>query len=144
MLYALSLEPLHSKIRSNLQGLVLPGFNENVVLSAYADDVIVFTRNQGDVVLLTSIISDFTIASEARVNWRKSEALAVGEWRGGLQVLPQNLSWRRDGLKYLSVFLGKETIVQKNWETSRKKLKLNLKNGNGYCRKCPIEVGFWF
>ncbi len=39
MLYALS---MLSKIRSSIQGLVLPGFSGNVVLSAYADDVIVF------------------------------------------------------------------------------------------------------
>ena len=104
MLYALSLEPLLSKIRSNL--LVLPSFNENVVLSAYADDVIVFTRNQRDVDILTSIIDDFTATSEARVNWGKSETLAVVEWRGGLPVLPQNLNLRMNGLKYLGVFLS--------------------------------------
>ena len=127
MLYALSLEPLLSKIRSSLQGLVLPGFNENIVLSAYADDVIVFTRNQRDVDILTSIISDFTAASEARVNWAKSEALAVGEWRGGLPVLPQNLTWRKDGLKYLGVFLGEGTIVQKNWEDVTGKVEAKLK-----------------
>ena len=89
----------------SLMAVCVPGFNENVVLSAYADDVIVFTRNQRDVDILTSIISDFTTTSEA---------LAVGEWRGGLPVLPQNLTCRRDGLKYLGVFLGKETKVQKN------------------------------
>lgn len=34
MLYALSLEPLLNKIRSSLQGLVLPGFGGGMVLSA--------------------------------------------------------------------------------------------------------------
>ena len=51
----------------SLMAVCVPGFNENVVLSAYADDVIVFTRNQRDVDILTSILSDFTTASEARV-----------------------------------------------------------------------------
>ena len=37
----------------------------------------------------------------------KSENLAVGEWRDGLPVIPQSLSWKKDGFKYLGVFLGK-------------------------------------
>ncbi|KAI3368387.1 hypothetical protein L3Q82_008090 [Scortum barcoo] len=78
MLYALSLEPLLNKIRSSTQGLLLPGFSKNIVLSAYADDVIVFIQNQKDVDSLAKIVSNFTIASAARVNWKKSEALAVG------------------------------------------------------------------
>lgn len=28
---------------------------------------------------------------------------------------PQDLSWRRDGMKYLSIFLGNGTITKKNW-----------------------------
>lgn len=41
MLCALSLEPLLQKIRSDVHGLVLPGFNDNVKLSAYADDAVI-------------------------------------------------------------------------------------------------------
>ncbi|KAJ3598713.1 hypothetical protein NHX12_000708 [Muraenolepis orangiensis] len=80
MLYALSLEPLLSKIRSKLQGLFLPGFNGNLVLSAYADDVVVFVRDQTDIDVLVDIVREFSSASAARVNWKKSEALAVGVW----------------------------------------------------------------
>ena len=87
----------------SLMAVCVPGFNENVVLSAYADYVIVFTMNQRDLDTLTSIISDFTATMEASV---KSAALDVGEWRGGLPVLSQNFTWRRDGLKYLGVFLS--------------------------------------
>ena len=39
------------------------------------------------------------------------------EWSDGLLVLPQSLAWRRDGLKYLGVFLGNEAVVKRNWET---------------------------
>ncbi|KAJ3605908.1 hypothetical protein NHX12_027951, partial [Muraenolepis orangiensis] len=76
MLYALSLEPLN-KIRSKLQGLFLPGFNGNMVLSVYADDVVVFVRDQKDTDILVDIVRDFSSALAARVNWKKSEALAV-------------------------------------------------------------------
>ncbi|KAJ4945904.1 hypothetical protein JOQ06_023582, partial [Pogonophryne albipinna] len=111
MLYALSLEPL-----LKLQGLFLPGFSGGMILSAYADDIIVFLRDQKDADILVNIVRDFSSASAARVNWRKSEALAVGEWSGGLPVLPQNMIWKKDGLKYLGVFLGNKSIVLRNWE----------------------------
>ncbi|TWW54086.1 Transposon TX1 uncharacterized 149 kDa protein ORF 2 [Takifugu flavidus] len=57
----------------------------------------------------------FNRLSAARVNWQKSEALAVGRWTNGLPVLPQDLAWRRDGLKYLGVFIGDEETEKKNW-----------------------------
>ncbi|KAJ3587905.1 hypothetical protein NHX12_011500, partial [Muraenolepis orangiensis] len=126
MLYALSLEPLLSKIRSKLQGLFLPGLNGNMVLSVYADDVVVFVRDQKDTDILVDIVRDFSSASAARVNWKKSEALAVGEWSGGLPVLPQNMVWKKDGFKYLGVFLGKETVVLKNWEDVIEKIEGKL------------------
>ncbi|KAJ3614549.1 hypothetical protein NHX12_018121 [Muraenolepis orangiensis] len=126
MLYALSLEPLLNKIRSKLQGLFLPGFNGNMVLSVYADDVVVFVRDQNDIDSLVDIVREFSSASAARVNWMKSEALTVGEWSGGLPVLPQNMVWRKYGFKYLGVFLGKGIVVLKNWEDVMEKIEGKL------------------
>ncbi|KAK0138454.1 Transposon TX1 uncharacterized protein [Merluccius polli] len=126
MLYALSLEPLLQKIRSSVRGLLLPGFNSRLVLSAYADDVIVFIKDQQDVHVLNSVIEKFSVVSAARVNWRKSEALAVGEWREGLPVLPQNLIWRREGLRYLGVYLGNKDTERKNWEEIIQKVDKKL------------------
>ncbi|KAJ3587712.1 hypothetical protein NHX12_011309, partial [Muraenolepis orangiensis] len=130
MLYALSLEPLLNKIRSKLQGLFLPGFNGNMVLSVYADDVVVFVRDQTDIDSLVDIVREFSSASTARVNWKKSEALAVGEWSGGLPVLPQNMVWRKDGFMYLGVFLGKGIVVLKNWEDVIEKIEGKLSNSS--------------
>ncbi|TWW62350.1 Transposon TX1 uncharacterized 149 kDa protein ORF 2 [Takifugu flavidus] len=91
MLYALSLKPLLSRIRASVDGLVLPSFHKKIVLSAYADDIIVMGQ------------------------LHKSEALAVGRWENGLPVLPQDLAWRRDGLKYLGVFIGDGEFERRNW-----------------------------
>ncbi|KAJ3584782.1 hypothetical protein NHX12_015277, partial [Muraenolepis orangiensis] len=92
MLYALSLEPLLNKIRSKLQGLFLPGFNGNMVLSVYADDVVVFVRDQKDTDILVDI----------------------------------NMVWKKDGFKYLGVFLGKGIIVLKNCEDVIEKIEGKL------------------
>uniref|UniRef100_A0A8C5D1K3 Reverse transcriptase domain-containing protein n=1 Tax=Gouania willdenowi TaxID=441366 RepID=A0A8C5D1K3_GOUWI len=126
MLYTLSLEPLLHNLRCKLQGLVLPTFKSNIVLSAYADDVVVFIKNQGDADILANTIEKFNKASAARVNWKKSEALAAGEWSDGLPVLPQGLVWKTEGFKYLGVFLGKEHIVKKNWEGVTEKIEGKL------------------
>ena len=127
MLYALSLEPLLHRVRASTQGLFYPGFNRRLILSAYADDIIFFIKSQNEVDILANIVEDFSSASAARVNWGKSEALAVGEWRGGLPVLPRNLEWKRGGLKYLGVFLGADHIVKKNWETVIENVEGKLK-----------------
>uniref|UniRef100_A0A3Q2ZXK0 Reverse transcriptase domain-containing protein n=1 Tax=Kryptolebias marmoratus TaxID=37003 RepID=A0A3Q2ZXK0_KRYMA len=126
MLYALSLEPLLQKLRSSIRGLVLPGFSNNIVLSAYADDVVVFVKDQQDVAVLTEITERFSVLSAARVNWGKSEALAVGAWPAGFPVLPRGLTWRKDGFKYLGVFLGSDSMVKKNWENVEDKIKNKL------------------
>uniref|UniRef100_A0A3B3HMN0 Reverse transcriptase domain-containing protein n=1 Tax=Oryzias latipes TaxID=8090 RepID=A0A3B3HMN0_ORYLA len=123
MLYALSLEPLLHKIRKSIEGLCLPGFQRNIVLSAYADDVIVFVQNQADVNVLVDAIHAFSKLSSARVNWHKTAALAVGQWLDALPTLPSNVTWKKDGLKYLGVFLGGPVTVKKNWEDVVHKLE---------------------
>lgn len=127
MLYALSIEPFLHRMRTCIEGLVLPGFNTAHVLSAYADDVMIFVRNQSDINIVNGIVNDFACVSCAKVNWGKSEALAVGKWSGGLPKLPGGLGWKRDGIKYLGVYLGSEEVVNKNWEGLLEKMTGRLK-----------------
>ncbi|KAK0145466.1 Transposon TX1 uncharacterized protein [Merluccius polli] len=42
----------------------------------------------------------------------------------------KNLTWKKDGFKYLGVFLGNENIVKKNWENVTEKFE-------GKLSKCP-------
>ena len=56
-------------------------------------------------------------ASSAKVNWRKSQALQVGQWAD--KVMPKlqgNLSWGKQGMKVLGDFLGTDGFQKKNWE----------------------------
>lgn len=94
--------------------LFLKDFNKSHILSAYADDVIIFLSRRIKK-KVEEIIKDFEIISAAKINWKKSEALAVGSWRGVLPSLPGGLVWK-DSFKYLGVYVGNETIVQKNCE----------------------------
>lgn len=94
-------------------GLVLSGFNKNIILSAYADNIIVMVQNQKGVDILSSLTNSFNVLSSVRVNWKKSKAHSMLVSR---VTVSQNLCWRKDGFKYLGVFLGDENTVRRNWE----------------------------
>ncbi len=52
--------------------------------------------------------------------------MLVGKWERGVPTLPNGLTWKKDGLKYLGVFIGDEMFVQKNLEGIIEKLKGRL------------------
>ncbi len=110
-------------------------------MSAYADDIIVLVKGQRDVDLLKEILNNFGIISSAKVNWSKSEAIAGGKWSHGFPELPGGLFWKRDGLKYLGVYVGNDLMLSKNWEGVLEKVKGGCKNGNGFYQKCLLEGG---
>ena len=114
------------KVRNNIGGLHLKDLNKSYILSAYADDVCVIINSTTDIQKLERIVNDFEIMSAAKVNWEKSEALAVGKWKGGLPNLPGGLTWKKDGLKYLGVYVGNEFIVKQNWEGVLEKVEGRL------------------
>ena len=109
-------------------GLTLPNCNNHLCLSAYADDLIVIVACDVDINKLECIVQDYKCYTSATVNWGKSEDLLVGDWGGRPPSLPGGLMWRRDGLKYLGVYLGNYVIV-KNWEGLVDKVK-------GHLEKC--------
>lgn len=113
MLYSLDIEPLLNKLRSKIEGFSL--HNGNIFqVSAYADDVIIMVNGQRDINHMEGIIRDFGVISAAKVNWEKSGALAIGKWEQGLPVLPDRITWKKGGLKYLGVYLGDAITQQKN------------------------------
>lgn len=116
-LYSIAIEPLLNTLRAKLSGLMLPGLTQRppLLVLAYADDVNVVVRDQKDIKLLTETLDLYQKVSSAKVNWGKSEALLVGQWADkGVPKLPGNLSWGRQGMKILGVFLGTEAFQSKN------------------------------
>lgn len=127
MLYSIAIEPLLHKLRQSLSGVIFPGCESSFKLSAYADDVIVIVNQQNDVNSLKKAINDFGVLSSAKINWGKSEALAVGDELSKELVLPGGLVWKKDGLKYLGVYLGDNSFVCKNWENVFEKVEGRLR-----------------
>ncbi|KAI4890612.1 hypothetical protein NFI96_004370 [Prochilodus magdalenae] len=125
-MYSLAIEPLLCKIREVVSGFRIPDCSTSFCVSAYADDVVVMVGSQTEVDVLSGILKDFQVLSSAKVNWAKSEAFLVGEWRGEEPRLPDGLHWKRGGFKYLGVYLGDGDFMKKNWEDVLERIKGRL------------------
>lgn len=132
-LYSLSIKPLLNKLRHGLVGLEM----ENkccVVLSAYADDVTVFIKQQKDVEVLIQNLSLFERASSAKVNWAKCEGYVLGQWEGtGPLRLPAGLQWNTEGIKLLGFYQGNKPF--------QKKKKLGGSCGKGVWPIISLDLG---
>ena len=102
--------------------------NSKVVVSADADDICEAVSNQKDVSEISRSLTQFELASTARVNWNKSVAFWVGPRSpsSSLSVLPGVMQWSSEGFKYLGLFLEIEAYEQKNWENFPEKIKFQL------------------
>ncbi|CAM4459899.1 unnamed protein product, partial [Lepidochelys kempii] len=73
--------PLMDPEEMRMTGLVLREPELRLVLSAYADDVLLVVQDPGDLARVEACQAIYSAASSARVNWVKSSGLAVGDWR---------------------------------------------------------------
>lgn len=92
-------------------------------MSAYANDI-GFINSQTN---LCEAVASFNKLSSAKVNWNKSESLAVSGERYKELTLPGGLSWRTGGLNYLVIHLGDQAFMSKNWEAALEKVEGRLK-----------------
>ncbi|CAM2118286.1 unnamed protein product [Caretta caretta] len=99
-LYALAIEPFLCLLRRRMTGLVLREPELRLVLSAYADDVLLVVQDPGDLARVEACQAIYSAASSARVNWVKSSGLAVGDWRQDITF--QDFTKMNVGL-YLSI-----------------------------------------
>ncbi|CAM2116049.1 unnamed protein product [Caretta caretta] len=84
-LYALAIEPFLCFLCRRLTGLVLREPELWLVLSAYADDVLLVVQDPGHLALVEACQAIYSAASSTRVNWVKSSGLAVGDWQQELE-----------------------------------------------------------
>ena len=115
MLYSIAIKPLLCRLRKELRGVRVADGITQFFLCVYADDLIVAIREDSDVQTLTHIVELYGKIS-SKVNWVKSTALIVGKWQRERPKLPEGLLWATNGIKYLGVHLGDESMVIKNWE----------------------------
>ncbi|CAM2098582.1 unnamed protein product [Caretta caretta] len=76
-----------------MTGLVLREPELRLVLSAYADDVLLVVQDPGDLARVEACQAIYLAASSARVNWVKSSGLAVRDWRQTSAECLVKLNW---------------------------------------------------
>jgi exonuclease III len=118
-LYAICLEPLLHKLRSpeGISGVSLPmSGGKRCKQSAYADDVDVLATQDSDFTTLSYWIGLYQHASNAEVNYTKSEGLWCGSWRNRTDT-PLGLKWNSEGMKILGTYTGNtKQFLEKNWD----------------------------
>ncbi|CAM2111481.1 unnamed protein product [Caretta caretta] len=78
-LYALAIKPFFCLLHRRLMGLALQELELQLVLSAYANDVLLVVQDPGDLVQVEACQAIYSAASSTRVNWVKNSGLVVGD-----------------------------------------------------------------
>ncbi|CAM2095954.1 unnamed protein product [Caretta caretta] len=133
-LYTLAIEPFLCLLRRRLTGLVLREPEPRLVLSAYADDVLLVVQDPGDLARVEACQAVYSAASSARVNWVKSSGLAVGDWRQARSLPPtlQTVWWSAGPLLYLGVYLSAtHPSPPENWENLEGRVIERLRKWTG-------------
>ncbi|CAM4558029.1 unnamed protein product [Lepidochelys olivacea] len=118
-LYTLAIEPFLCLLRRRLTGLVLWEPELQLILSAYADDVLLLIQDPGDLVRVEACQAIYLAASSVQVNWVKSSGLAVGDWQQASSLPPalQTILWSAGPLLYLGIYLSAtHPSLLENWE----------------------------
>ncbi|CAM2112542.1 unnamed protein product [Caretta caretta] len=141
-LYALVIEPFLCLLRRRLTGFVLQKPELQLVLSAYADDMLLVIQDLGDLALVEACQAIYSAASSALVNWVKSSGLAVGDWRQASSLPPvlQTIRWSAGPLLYLDVYLSAtHPSVPENWENLEGRVIERLRKWTGLLRYLSLR-----
>ena len=87
ILYALCINPLLSTLEKKLPGIRLYQNGPLAKVVAYADNVSIFVTTPADIQIIQQRLKSYEDASGARVNTRKSKALAIGPWDSSIQIM---------------------------------------------------------
>ncbi|CAM5171732.1 unnamed protein product [Natator depressus] len=118
-LYTLTIKPFLCLLHWRLTGLVLWEPELWLVLSAYADDVLLAVQDPDDLVRVEACQAVYSAASSARVHWVKSSGLVVGDgWQvSSLPPTLQAIRWCVGLLLYLGIYLSAtHPSPPENWQ----------------------------
>jgi len=85
--FVLCLNPLFYILENKLPGFRVERRGDKTAVVAYADDVIIFLTSSADIPIIQDAIRCYETASGARVNLRKSKAMAIGTWDTNTNIM---------------------------------------------------------
>jgi hypothetical protein len=136
---------LHQFLRSlegKLSGLALGAGRKGETVIAYADDVTVFITNLNDFDVIRDEISRYEQAAGARLNPKKSQGIAIGNWPH--PAAPFGLDYK-DQIKILGITFGtttrKSASVRWNYTFQKIRAHARCKDGRTLCLAQRIQYG---
>ncbi|CAM2108706.1 unnamed protein product [Caretta caretta] len=117
-----------------------------LVLSAYADNVLLVVQDPDDLVQVEACQAVYLTASSARVSWVKSSGLVVGDgWQASsLPPALQAIRWSTGPLLYLGVYLSAtHPSPLENWQGLEARVGEQLRRWTGLLRCLKLEGGCW-
>ena len=80
MLFNLAIKPLACKLREDpdLVGLQIPGIEEKIIVSMFADDTNLYLKNQDCMDHVQTLLNKWCHASGAKFNIEKTEIIPLG------------------------------------------------------------------
>ncbi|CAM2120051.1 unnamed protein product [Caretta caretta] len=108
-----------------------------LVLSTYADDVLLVVKDLDDLVRVEACQAVYSAASSARVNWVKSSGLVVRDgWQANsLPPALQAIRWSVGPLLYLGVYLSAtHRSPAENWQNLEARMDERLRTWTGLFR----------
>ena len=129
LLYVICAEVLACNIRDHprITGFLLPGAKgAHFKISQYADDSTCYVKDHSSLQQLLHLLSRYEMATGAKLNFQKTEAMWLGAWRSKPDT-PSGLTWVNK-MKILGVWFsnGSVSVESDNWQPRLNKLENNL------------------
>ncbi|TFY59887.1 hypothetical protein EVJ58_g5494 [Rhodofomes roseus] len=141
LLFDLAIEPLAASLRaSNLRGYNIPGADERLIATLFADDTTTFLRKDDKYSDLMTILDTWCTASGAKFNKEKTEVIPIGhpEYRQQLiatraatpggELLPDHIRIAHDGdaIRILGAWHGNDVNEGGIWTPMLEKIDATL------------------
>ena len=108
---------------SGIEGFRLPGAGGlQFRVAQYADDTTLFLKDDLSLRHVMNLINKYELATEAKLNKEKSEAMWVGKWRFVRTDRPYNFKWVTK-MKILGAFFSQQNVEKDNWQPKLEKLE---------------------
>jgi len=127
LLFALCVDPLLRILDQKLPGIRIGKRARKTVVVAYTDDITIFVTTPTDVPVINDAIQCYEKATTARLNTRKSKALAVGGWSTSTDRLntPYHAEIKILGVTFASTI---EQSMNKSWANVTGKVKTQARD----------------
>jgi hypothetical protein len=121
-LYAICLDPLLNALEAILTGSRIGRRHVKNPLIAYADDVTLLVSDPQDIPKIQAVIQKCETASWARINYKKSKAMAIGTWKTETNVM--DIPYYSD-VKILGIHFTPtvQQTVHKNWALTTSRIR---------------------